>query len=388
MRNAVPAPAAFSHLWPGRSYENTPHGKVVARYRAVPDAAAPRVLLPTDRRAARSVLRNFRAPRGRASRFRQAAIRGLVALSGGWPVMRQVVSVVERQEPREPLIEQELTRLLGTSVVLGIHLGPPRANQKPVLQILDERSYPLAVAKLGINELTDQLVSREAATLTMLGKRELGRVRVPDVVHAGQWRGAALLLLSHLPLARTGPVSADSLRAAMVDVARVNGVVRSRIAEGPAFARMCSQACELDDRALRGGIDECLRSLSESDYAIDHGTWHGDWTDWNCAALGSEVLVWDWERCQDGVPLGWDALHYALRRDLQNQPPAMSVARSLVARAPDLLKAFRVPPEHASLIARTYLLHIALRYLSDDQHVVGGRVGRVERWILPVVLES
>ena len=48
-------------------------------------------------------------------------------------------------------IETHLREILGREISLGIQLGPPRANRKPILQVLDSDGQPLAFGKLGIN---------------------------------------------------------------------------------------------------------------------------------------------------------------------------------------------------------------------------------------------
>ncbi|NYG60268.1 hypothetical protein BJ980_003191 [Nocardioides daedukensis] len=282
-------------------------------------------------------------------------------------------------------MERELARVLDQPVVLGVHLGPPRANRKPILQILDRQLRPLAVAKVGTEPLTRRLVLREAENLTLVGERDLGPVRAPRVLHAGVWNDAALLVVDHLPLGAATTLAGPALSRAMTMVARSGTVTRHRFVEAPAFSRMAEQARGLDAGPVREAVIEALAGLAALTRPWEHGTWHGDWTAWNCAAHGSEALVWDWERCEEGVPLGWDALHHELREQLQDRTPTQDAARGLVTKAPSLLRPFGVADDIAPDIARAYLVEIALRYLVDRQREKGGPAGRVEDWILPVV---
>ena len=117
----------------------------------------------------------------------------------------------------------------------------------------------------------------------------------------------------------------------------------------------------------------------------EFGAWHGDWTAWNMARHGDRLLLWDWERFEVGVPIGWDALHHALRSDLDTRPPSVAVTRQLLARAPELLAPFGVHPRDAHDIALAYLVHLALRYAGDGQEIAGEPTARVSEWLLPVL---
>ena len=54
-------------------------------------------------------------------------------------------------------------------MVVSLRIGPPRANRKPVLELLSPGGEVLGFAKVGVTGLTRELVRAEAAALDVLG---------------------------------------------------------------------------------------------------------------------------------------------------------------------------------------------------------------------------
>ena len=44
---------------------------------------------------------------------------------------------------------------------------------------------------------------------------------------------------------------------------------------------------------------------------VSLGGWHGDWGRWNMGMGDGVLQLWDWERYDAEVPIGFDALHFA-----------------------------------------------------------------------------
>ncbi len=63
---------------------------------------------------------------------------------------------------RRTSLVSHLSDELGQELTAGIHLGPPRANRKPVLQLMDPSGATVAFAKVGVNRLTRERVRHEA----------------------------------------------------------------------------------------------------------------------------------------------------------------------------------------------------------------------------------
>jgi hypothetical protein len=275
-------------------------------------------------------------------------------------------------------------------------IGPARANRKPVLQVLTRHGRTVGFAKVGVNELTRTLAAAEADSLRSVAAAAPRHLSVPSVLHQGRWNGLEVLALSPLPiwLPRAGH-SAPRLLAAMLEVAEIGGVTTAPLRDSDYWAGLGRRLGSLGPDS---GDDDTVRALREAYARIDewtgatplrYGSWHGDWTPWNMATLRDTMLVWDWERFSGGVPVGFDAVHYAFQDAVVRggTGPAAAVTRTLDDAA-RLLAPFGVTsPEGAAarLTALLYFIDIAARYVADRQAEAGAQLGRPREWLLPVL---
>ena len=116
------------------------------------------------------------------------------------------------------------------------------------------------------------------------------------------------------------------------------------------------------------------------------GTWHGDWGPWNLRATAGPLLVWDWERSADGVPLGFDLLHFGYQTALQGlgRPPAEAAAVARDRAAP-LLAALGQEPGVEDLLGDLYLLERPCRAAEAEVSAVTGRPDTVGAALLGVL---
>src|ERR1700710_2010115 len=163
-------------------------------YTAIPSGNSPRLLVPRrNRRVATAAIRHVIAPSSAKARLRQAALVGMFATGVGDLVFRDQLRISGTDT-----LAAHLSAAVGQPVRVSVRFGPPRANRKPVLQLLDRRGHAVGFAKLGVNELTRALVTAEAAALREIAKRDLGIVRAPKVLHAGAWNDLELLVIEAL----------------------------------------------------------------------------------------------------------------------------------------------------------------------------------------------
>ncbi|MFI7072684.1 hypothetical protein [Micromonospora sediminicola] len=358
-----------------------------AGYAVVPSAARPRLLVPAgSRRAAASAVRHSTEAVGTKARLRRSLLATAFRTGLGRLAFRDRLQV----GATGGTLEEHLAEVLGRPALLSVHIGPARANRKPVIQLLDDHGRPLGYAKLGVDPLTRGLVDAEAEVLRRLATVDLPGIVVADVLHHGAWGPHALLVQSALPvgLPRATPAAAaEREREAMVAVGRCLGVDRRPLAGSGYADRLAAEVEALGDRPETARLRAVLATVVGLDPTFDLGAWHGDWNGGNSAALADgRMLVWDWERFAAGVPVGYDALHRRLQTAITKAGvEPTTAARELLGGAAGTLAPFAPPAGTEDLVAVLYLVELAARYLRDRQAEAGARLGHVAAWLLPAV---
>ncbi|MBA9003559.1 MULTISPECIES: hypothetical protein [Thermomonospora] len=375
-------------LWPGHQVTigRERSGRPVREYLLVPHAREPRLMLPAPRRAAAAAVMGFNKGRSRkAATLSRALWAGLRSGAAG-PLLRDRLRVYGDGSG----IEDHLGEVLGRDVLMGLHVGPDRANRKPVAQLLTPRGVTVGYAKIGFNPLTRELVRAERTALEILAERPLRTLRVPRVAYAGRWNDLEILVLEPLPVwDRQVPADPARLHAVMREVAEAGGVERHRLAGSPYWKGLRERAGGLDGPQA-DGIRTALDRLAavHGDREVPFGAWHGDWTAWNMAVLPDTMLVWDWERFTQGVPVGYDAVHFHMWDALtEGGVEPRKAAADAVAAAPRLLAPFGLDAETGTVVALLYLAELGTRYLIDRQDEAGAALGRLDTWLLPVLTE-
>jgi hypothetical protein len=379
-------------LWSGQRRRGWPSTIV---YALLPDAREPRLAVPVRPLAAAAAVARSQTAAGSTRAAVRDALVALAFRTGLAGLLLRGRLVVAQAVGATDGLDHLLGELLGQRVCLGLRVGPPRANRKPVLQVVSRRGRLLAYAKVGTSRLSDRLVRTEAAALTALADADLGEVRLPTVLHVGVWEGHPLLVQAPLPVRRAGAPGGRRLTDAMVAVARTGQAAPAELTRTPWWTRTAAEvdALPADDvgdrlRILRDRLHERARGTQ-----VPVAAWHGDWNAGNCSVVPGAVLVWDWERYETGVPAGFDALHLALQTglatlDRAGQPAdRTAAAQGVLAEAATLTAPFGVDPGAAEIVAAGYLWGIGVRYASDDQEAAGASVGRLGEWLLPVLEE-
>jgi hypothetical protein len=353
----------------------------------VPNQRHVALLLPRrPRRAAAGALRNYRASATGRTRWQLNAL-ALAARTG----LTEVLPYRIRIERHSPSSESDLTgylrAVLGRDVVVSLYIGPLRANRKPVLQALAPAGEIIGFVKVGITPLTRDLVRAEAATLASLGTAPLRLVQVPRLLCHGQWHGHEVLVQESMSGSGRGSGHAD-LSGAMAELARVRGVARLRVAESPYWRDLRQRLHAVGQSPPAGSLVQALDRVEPAArvMTLAFGSWHGDWTPWNMTTARGRVLLWDWERFSTGVPLGYDAVHYRLQSAIRDGVTGEAAAEATLAEAAGLLEPLGVDRPSAWLVAIMYLVEIGARYLHDGQAEAGARLGRLDTWLLPVLL--
>ncbi len=160
-------------------------GSVTEELIVLPRRSHPRLLVPPERRAAAAAVQRYGVPGSRAARLGQHAIGLAMASGAGGRLFGGRLLIQAR--PDSPTISSYLRSELGRDIRLSIHLRPARANRKPVLHLLTPGGESIGFAKVGIDPLTCRLVRAEHQALSELACVRMTTLRVPPVVHYGNW---------------------------------------------------------------------------------------------------------------------------------------------------------------------------------------------------------
>ena len=390
----TPALAALlqtvQRLWPGAGVEVVRDRRVdptaLAEFVLLPDARRPRLLLPAHRRgAAGSVVRFSAAARRTEVASRLGAATALRL--GGLTALPERIRVHAGASTGDSLADY-LARALGQErVTFSLSIGPARVNRKPVLQVFGADGASLGFAKLGDNPVAREHVAAEAQALGRLAQHRFHRLRVPRVLHAGEWDGVLVLVQEELR-----PSSFAVLRgrqpvpvAAMRELSQAFAAPPAPVSELPWWERSRRLVGTAPDAALRDRFEAAMRALAaDRPEPVPVGAWHGDWTAWNMAlGSGGELLVWDWERFETGVPDGFDELHYWVC----DSTVARGINRDALLAG--LREAGADPSSPAQSPAAAYLVAVGSRYLAmsaaPDGELISARawatLEALEEWL-------
>lgn len=248
---------------------------------------------------------------------------------------------------------------------VGVLLGPPRANAKPVLQVFDRAGRTVAFGKVGHNELSARLVRRETEVLTELAQHSFTSLEVPRVLYAGQWEGLEVLLLTPLLSGHRRPPSWELPLPAMHELAESAAPAAAAIDADQYLSGLRARAQETDERRGATALTEAVDALLRGSAPLRFGRWHGDWAPWNMALHDGRVRLWDWERSSAGVPLGLDIVHFLLQAQFRDGAGPEAAAEALLDRCTPALARWYGTPGEVQATVLIYLVEILQRYLAD-----------------------
>ncbi len=353
------------------------------QYLPVPNAHNPRVILPAhNRSAATRGITSFSQGHSLRERLRTLLLTGAFATGLAPLLLRDRLYV-----GAGPGIEHALTTALDRELSIAIHVGPPRANRKPVLLLLTPGGRTIGYAKVAINDLTSRLVRAETRALRHLSEARLRDVTVPRLLYDGEWNGHPLLVQEALPVGdQTDRPTRHQLLRCVTQIVGLARVRERRLSESPYRRTLEERIAKLGARPEAAPLRAALRRLP--DVSLPFGAWHGDLTRWNIASTARRAFVWDWERLAMDAPAGFDALHYDLNESVQaGVHPGVHRwldSGSRLLRDPLMVES-GLRGHSVSTVMALYLIDLATRYLHDRQAEVGGGFAAVDDWLLPAL---
>jgi hypothetical protein len=377
-----PEPWATPYVTRRRRSRGLPHRDAYV----FPSEGRPRMLVPVDVPGAATMLRRLGSGRSRftapARALLERSVRSSAFSHTRWPVLRVI-----GPHPDADSIERHLGDCFGTDVRVGVLLGTRRVNQKPVLQVFDLDGGLLGYAKIGHNDLTAGLVRAEAAALAAVGGRNPRSFRIPEVLGHGRWAGLEVLVMSDLTTDPREAVTPAARAAAMCEVSSLLGTREQALGDSGFWARLRVESlrlvAETNGRRLGAAADAIDRAHRGD--VLRLGGWHGDWGHWNMGMGDGVLKVWDWERFDAEVPLGFDALHHAAQRVRPGEREAQRQEATFLRSVPETLAEVGVPPDRHGITLRLYLMEIALRYVEALTHGATPALSRRTEWTISLL---
>ncbi len=347
-------------------------------FAVLPNLTTSTLLLPLDSRAAAAAsVRRYSDAMSWPSRLQKRAVGTGLRLGIVQPFLRHQLQVAvpagATAVSRVGLsLKAHLEDVLAEpDLHMAVALGPPRANRKPVLQLVTGRGRTVGFVKVGWTPLTRRLVRGEAEILTSIGREKLLKLVPPQLLYSGQWQGLELSVVS--PLRQQMLRSPGSIRRPRLSALRElsSAFGGTQVAPLAASSYWERTRCRVEsstrdpDRPL---LDEIVDHLEQryGEATLVFGAWHGDFSPWNLSSCGRKVMVWDWERCSADVPVGFDLLHFHLQAAylLHGKTMEESVTSSH-RRARRGLTELGVAADCTHLVLLLYLIELYLRCDED-----------------------
>ncbi len=335
---------------------------------AFPLRGRPRLLSPVKGPTATAAFDQFNDSMTQAARLRKWAVGLSLGVGAGALFRGQRAAVVGRPaDPRLDLLGSVLPEALGEPVVAAVMPGPGlRPNAKPVIQLMRPDGRVLAYAKLGWNGLTRALILNEERALISWAERPPITFEVPRSLGLVPWNGLSILLVSPVPhhVLRRGSKDALPQTEVVREVSEHGGVSEESFGSARFPQRLIEEAGRVEDDRVRSvslaAVDRVLDRMGG--HMVRCGTGHGDWGPWNMSRTRDALHVWDWERTADGVPVGFDVLHFCFQTSaLRSRLPVPAAASASLAAAGAQLGELGVEPEIQASLMELYLTEVLLR---------------------------
>lgn len=378
----------LSHVWPSPNRIQISSGlrrrSPGQTFGLLPHLRRPTLLIPTaPRRVAARALRGYKSPTTRGDRLR-AHVFGWAALAGAGHLFPWTVTI--SGPVGAPSLLCHIESHVGEPLHMALAIGPPRANRKPVLQLMTPHGAPVAFVKVGVNPLTRDRVQAEGRALQHLNRLIIPGLKVPGVLSVPPWQDTPFLTTLPLDTWTSGPVNPETQRKGLQSLVSAAEVTTVELRTSQWWRALTERLWTLENTPEAMSLRKAGHSLEShiGQMSLPQGQTHGDWSPWNIATQGPQVSAWDWERFMPQAPIGYDSLHYAVQEEirLRAKPPREALARVL-DRASLVVAQNGADPHLGTALFALYLLAQGEQHLTDRQLDAGSERGPISEWLIP-----
>lgn len=198
--------------------------------------------------------------------------------------------------------------------IAGLYLGTPGAYRKLTITLMAADGALKAVARVPLDELSDQAVRNEAVVLKGLEAVQSLHGRIPRPLGVVSWNHRSLSVLSAGPPGRsTGTLGVHHMEflkalhhgTKMLTPLRESGMWRRLRLEIPAIQASLPNPWP---SLLERGLENLEKGLGTEE--IPTSTAHRDFAPWNCRIGNDGFFVFDWEMGSERMPPLLDAIHF------------------------------------------------------------------------------
>lgn len=378
----------LQHVWPspcdvepGSTASTSPNTKTISLV-ALPFRKEPTLFVPHGpARVVAGAVHGYKSPSDRRARTRASAVAAVARCGAARGMPTSVTVHIPTQAPN---VVNSCAEALGTRVLASIYIGTPRANQKPVLQLLDRSGQARGFAKVAVSPFTERRLLAEASAIQLLSSKTWTTLRVPRVVSVESVGDHRYMLLSPLDTWSAEGIRSQTRESALRELVGGFPQTTGPVVESRWWKRLAGKVDgqeSSDSQALLSGMSSVAAALGNRE--TQFGAMHGDWSPWNMMTEGPRATVWDWERFSLESPLGLDALNFSFRSLLRSPRHGAASALDLtISDSARLVQSNGASGNNAATVTALFLLELGERYLRYSP--LGGTPhGPLSAWLLP-----
>lgn len=247
------------------------------------------------------------------------------------PLLRKVQVFIRKDVAKEEiekisLLERLKKVLKKKDLAFSISFGTPGLHRKPAIQILNRNGEILCYAKVGWNQVTNNLVKHEADILEGFEASLCSSFSVPRVIFSGWWN-ARFLCIQTAPEGEVKPPPKEMNSQYLMAIKELASFHKRSVSllESAFWPRVLNRIENISNSYYRRISQDGARKAEGclGNTKLPFHLRHGDFAPWNVKLADGRLFLFDWEYCGREAPAGWDLFHFIVQTQwlLENKMP-------------------------------------------------------------------